>query len=140
MKSIYFKNSNDVGFEVATANDIIKAQELGLYICNKDEDYFNSYVTELDEDGNVFYTDATWADTDKARNTNEQEFIKFNDEAGYQSAIFGQAFEGEDLYFWAHSNVAIQYFWRDSIWTSHLPDVSFSEIQSFYQKALDKSV
>lgn len=48
MKSIYFKNSNDVGFEVATANDIIKAQELGLYICNKDEDYFNSYVTELD--------------------------------------------------------------------------------------------
>ena len=52
MKSIYFKNSNDVGFEVATANDVIKAQELGLYICNKDEDYFNSYVTELDEDGN----------------------------------------------------------------------------------------
>ena len=59
MKSIYFKNSNDVGFEVATANDIIKAQELGLYICNKDEDYFNSYVTELDEDGNETEREAT---------------------------------------------------------------------------------
>ena len=33
MKSIYFKNSNDVGFEVATAKDIIKVQELGLYMC-----------------------------------------------------------------------------------------------------------
>lgn len=59
MKSIYFKNSNDVGFEVATANDVIKAQELGLYICNKDEDYFNSYVTELDEDGNETEREAT---------------------------------------------------------------------------------
>lgn len=52
MKTIYFENSNVIGFEVSTANDVIKAQELGLYICNKDEDYFNSYVTELDEDGN----------------------------------------------------------------------------------------
>ena len=51
MKSIYFKNSNVVGFEVATANDVIKAQELGLFICNKDEYYFDEYVTELDEDG-----------------------------------------------------------------------------------------
>lgn len=51
MKSIYFKNSNVVGFEVTTANDVIKAQDLGLFICNKDEYYFNDYVTELDEDG-----------------------------------------------------------------------------------------
>lgn len=51
MKSIYFKNSNVVGFEVAKANDVIKAQELGLFICNKDEYYFDEYVTELDEDG-----------------------------------------------------------------------------------------
>lgn len=51
MKSIYFKNSNVVGFEVATANDVIKAQELGLFICNEDEYYFDEYVTELDEDG-----------------------------------------------------------------------------------------
>lgn len=51
MKSIYFKNSNVVGFEVTTANDVIKAQELGLFICNKDECYFDDYVTELDEDG-----------------------------------------------------------------------------------------
>lgn len=51
MKSIYFKNSNVVGFEVATANDVIKAQELGLFICNKDEYYFDEYVTELDKEG-----------------------------------------------------------------------------------------
>lgn len=59
MKTIYFENSNVIGFEVATANDVIKAQELGLYICNKDEDYFNSYVTELDEDGNETEREAT---------------------------------------------------------------------------------
>lgn len=59
MKSIYFKNSNVVGFEVATANDVIKAQELGLFICNKDEYYFDEYVTELDEDGNETEREAT---------------------------------------------------------------------------------
>ena len=59
MKTIYFENSNVIGFEVSTANDVIKAQELGLYICNKDEDYFNSYVTELDEDGNETEREAT---------------------------------------------------------------------------------
>lgn len=42
MKTIYFENSNVIGFEVTTANDVIKAQELGLFICNKDE----YYVTE----------------------------------------------------------------------------------------------
>lgn len=52
MKTIYFENSNVIGFEVTTANDVIKAQELGLYICNKDEDYFDDHVTELDKDGN----------------------------------------------------------------------------------------
>ena len=51
MKTIYFENSNVIGFEVTTANDVIKAQELGLFICNKDEYYFDEYVTELDEDG-----------------------------------------------------------------------------------------
>lgn len=59
MKTIYFENSNVIGFEVATANDVIKAQELGLYICNKDEDYFDFYVTEQDEDGNETEREAT---------------------------------------------------------------------------------
>lgn len=59
MKTIYFENSNVIGFEVATANDVIKAQELGLYICNKDEDYFDYYVTEQDEDGNETEREAT---------------------------------------------------------------------------------
>lgn len=59
MKTIYFENSNIIGFEVATANDVIKAQELGLYICNKYEDYFDDYVTELDEDGNEIEREAT---------------------------------------------------------------------------------
>lgn len=59
MKTIYFENSNIIGFEVATANDVIKAQELGLYICNKDEDYFDDYVTEQDEDGNETEREAT---------------------------------------------------------------------------------
>ena len=59
MKTIYFENSNVIGFEVTTANDVIKAQELGLYICNKDEDYFDSYVTEQDEDGNETEREAT---------------------------------------------------------------------------------
>nr|DAQ40750.1 MAG TPA: hypothetical protein [Caudoviricetes sp.] len=59
MKTIYFENSNIIGFEVATANDVIKAQELGLYICNKDEDYFDYYVTEQDEDGNETEREAT---------------------------------------------------------------------------------
>lgn len=59
MKTIYFENSNIIGFEITTANDVIKAQELGLYICNKDEDYFDNYVTELDEDGYETEREAT---------------------------------------------------------------------------------
>lgn len=35
MKTIFFEDSYIAGFEVTTANDVIKAQELGLHICDK---------------------------------------------------------------------------------------------------------
>lgn len=50
-KPIYFENSNVFGFEVTTVNEVIKAQELGLWICNEDEYYFNEYVVEQNEEG-----------------------------------------------------------------------------------------
>lgn len=50
-KPIYFENSNVFGFEVTTVNEVIKAQELGLWICNENEYYFNEYVVEQNEEG-----------------------------------------------------------------------------------------
>lgn len=90
MKTIYFENSNVIGFEVATANDVIKAQELGLYICNKDEDYFNSYVTELDEDGNETEREATKDECTermiKALREGQQLYATFNfDDSGMKA-------------------------------------------------------
>ena len=90
MKTIYFENSNVIGFEVATANDVIKAQELGLYICNKDEDYFNSYVTELDEDGNETERETTKDERTermiKALREGQQLYATFNfDDSGIKA-------------------------------------------------------
>lgn len=90
MKTIYFENSNVIGFEVATANDVIKAQELGLYICNKDEDYFNSYVTELDEDGNETERETTKDERTermiKALREGQQLYTTFNfDDSGMKA-------------------------------------------------------
>lgn len=90
MKTIYFENSNVIGFEVATANDVIKAQELGLYICNKDEDYFNSYVIELDEDGNETERETTKDERTermiKALREGQQLYATFNfDDSGMKA-------------------------------------------------------
>ena len=90
MNTIYFENSNVIGFEVATANDVIKAQELGLYICNKDEDYFNSYVTELDEDGNETERETTKDERTermiKALREGQQLYATFNfDDSGMKA-------------------------------------------------------
>lgn len=90
MKTIYFENSNVIGFEIATANDVIKAQELGLYICNKDEDYFNSYVTELDEDGNETERETTKDERTermiKALREGQQLYATFNfDDSGMKA-------------------------------------------------------
>lgn len=51
MKTIFFEDSYIAGFEVTTANDVIKAQELGLHICDKNQNYFDDIVVEIDEDG-----------------------------------------------------------------------------------------
>lgn len=51
MKTIFFEDSYIAGFEVTTANDVIKAQELGLHICDKNQNYFDDIVIEIDEDG-----------------------------------------------------------------------------------------
>ena len=90
MKTIYFENSNVIGFEVTTANDVIKAQELGLYICNKYEDYFNSYVTELDEDGNETERETTKDERTermiKALREGQQLYATFNfDDSGMKA-------------------------------------------------------
>ena len=90
MKTIYFENSNVIGFEVATANDVIKAQELGLYICNKDEYYFDDYVTELDEDGNEIEREATKDERTermiKALREGQQLYATFNfDDSGMKA-------------------------------------------------------
>lgn len=90
MKTIYFENSNIIGFEVATANDVIKAQELGLYICNKDEDYFDFYVTEQDEDGNETEREATKDERTermiKALREGQQLYATFNfDDSGMKA-------------------------------------------------------
>lgn len=91
MKTIYFENSNVIGFEVATANDVIKAQELGLYICNKDEDYFDYYVTEQDEDGNETEREATKDERTermiKALREGQQLYATFNFDGSGMKAV-----------------------------------------------------
>lgn len=91
MKTIYFENSNIIGFEVATANDVIKAQELGLYICNKDEDYFDYYVTEQDEDGNETEREATKDERTermiKALREGQQLYATFNFDGSGMKAV-----------------------------------------------------
>lgn len=91
MKTIYFENSNIIGFEVATANDVIKAQELGLYICNKDEDYFDFYVTEQDEDGNETEREATKDERTermiKALREGQQLYATFNFDGSGMKAV-----------------------------------------------------
>ena len=95
MKTIYFENSNVIGFEVATANDVIKAQELGLYICNKDEDYFDDYVTELDEDGNEIEREATKDERTermiKALREGQQLYATFNFDDSSMKAVKNSA-------------------------------------------------
>lgn len=90
MKTIYFENSNVIGFEVTTANDVIKAQELGLFICNKDEYYFDEYVTELDEDGIETEREATKEERMeriiKALREGQQLYASFNfDDSGMKA-------------------------------------------------------
>lgn len=46
MKTIFFEDSYIAGFEVTTANDVIKAQELGLHICDKNQNYFDDIVVD----------------------------------------------------------------------------------------------
>lgn len=91
MKTIYFENSNVIGFEVATANDVIKAQELALYICNKDEDYFDYYVTEQDEDGNETEREATKDERTermiKALREGQQLYATFNFDGSGMKAV-----------------------------------------------------
>lgn len=91
MKTIYFENSNVIGFEVATANDVIKAQELGLYICNKYEDYFDYYVTEQDEDGNETEREATKDERTermiKALREGQQLYATFNFDGSGMKAV-----------------------------------------------------
>lgn len=103
MKSIYFKNSNVVGFEVTTANDVIKAQELGLFICNKDEYYFDDYVTELDKDGIEKEREATKDECTermfKALKEGQQLYATFNfDDSGMKAVRNSATILASDFY------------------------------------------
>lgn len=103
MKSIYFKNSNVVGFEITTANDVIKAQELGLFICNKDEYYFDDYVTELDKDGIEKEREATKDERMermfKALREGQQLYATFNfDDSGMKAVRNSATILASDFY------------------------------------------
>ena len=61
-----------------------------MYICNKDEDYFDDYVTELDEDGNEIEREATKDERTermiKALREGQQLYATFNfDDSGMKA-------------------------------------------------------
>lgn len=91
MKTIFFKDSYIAGFEVTTANDVIKAQELGLHICDKNQDYFDDIVVEIDEDGIETEREATKEECMermfKALNEQNQLYATFNYEDSGMKAV-----------------------------------------------------
>ena len=50
MVTMYFPNGY-VGFKLNSLQDVVKAQALGLGICNEYNDYYEGYVLEEDENG-----------------------------------------------------------------------------------------
>lgn len=46
METKYFPMNETIGFEVKSAKDIFAAKELGLFICNEEEYYFDDVVTD----------------------------------------------------------------------------------------------
>lgn len=50
METKYFPNGY-VGFKLNSLQDVVKAQALGLAVCNEYNDYFEGYVLEEDENG-----------------------------------------------------------------------------------------
>lgn len=59
MNAKYFSGSETIGFEVKSAKDIFAAKELGLFLCDEEDYYFDDVVVETDEDGNDIDRDAT---------------------------------------------------------------------------------
>lgn len=50
MDTMYFPNGY-VGFKLTSLQDVVKAQTLGLAVCNENNDYFEEYVIGEDENG-----------------------------------------------------------------------------------------
>ena len=104
------------------------------------DDSLHIWSVQLDEEGNVFYTDATWADGSfSGQIIPKQEFIEYNDRLGEGIALFNttddEMLESEDC--WGFTCSDIKYFWKETIWDSHVPNADFDQIQAFYQQNIN---
>lgn len=103
------------------------------------DDDFHIWSIQLDEDGNVYYTDATWADIGfSSQNISRQEFVEYNDRRAEEIAARNTTdneIMKSDRYWYGYS--LDKYFWKETIWDSHMPNADFPQIQAFYQQNAD---
>lgn len=95
---------------------------------------------QLDEEGNVFYTDPTWADQAwVGKGITISQFVelqksKVTHVCTYQ--LSDSYSMSRDAYIRSISPQS-QYFWQESIWDSHEPYFDYEQIQAVYQQNAD---
>lgn len=94
----------------------------------KDKDSGHVWSIQLDEDGNIFYTDPTWADTNSivGQGITMEKFIEKEEQAAKEKNSF-----------YGYSTVAEPsetYFWQSEIWESHIPIMDAEGIQELYRQ------
>lgn len=104
------------------------------------DDSLHIWSIQLDEEGNVFYTDATWGDIGYlSQNTSRQEFVEYSDQCAEMIALCN-ATDNEIMesgHYWYSLCSVDKYFWQETVWDSHVPKVDFDQIQAFYQQNIN---
>lgn len=94
------------------------------------------WSVQLDEAGNVFYTDATWSDRGfSEEGSTVSEFIDYSMALAHYLYMLNM---GESAIYAPESISSLwmnyQYFWQEAVWDSHTPFADFEQIQASYQQ------
>ena len=99
------------------------------------------WSVQLDEDGKMFYTDATWADSSwsASHGTSVDDLADYVDELldylpPYLQGVSRAEAENDPLCF-----LPDYYFWQETLWDSHTATVEAPDFSFFTQQATQKS-
>lgn len=89
----------------------------GEYIGQDDPEETHIWSIQLDEQGNIFYTDSTWADSFEAGFRNDSLASTVLDFDGIRQ---GTGSNAEEVRLWAaNSDFRAKYFWKSSLFSDH---------------------